>query len=477
MSDEGYTLLPLLVTCHSSLLFGYNSLRMNRKPQLFGTDGVRGVAGNYPLDRETVYRLGAALGAVLRRSESGPPLRVLLGEDTRESSPWISRLLAAGLMSSGAEVVYAGVITTPGVAFLTRHHGFAAGIVVSASHNPYHDNGIKVLSGAGMKLAEAVELEVERELAGASTDAGAEQTIEVDPSLLRDYVEHLARLVEERSWVAPRRLVIDCANGAASHVVPALIERLGIEATVLHAHPNGQNINLSCGSLHPQQMAEETRAEQADLGVAFDGDADRAIFATPDGHTVDGDHVLYAVAPFLHRQGLLRGKAVVGTSMTNLGLEVALARLGISLRRTAVGDKYVLDEMLRSGINLGGEPSGHIIFSDISLAGDGLITLLEVLRVVAATGEPLPALIRGLKQFPQIIRNVPVRARQPLDSFPAVTRAIEACRRDFGDRGRTVVRYSGTEPLVRVMVEGEEARDVEHHAAEIAGAIQQALGV
>jgi phosphoglucosamine mutase len=449
---------------------------MNGKPQLFGTDGLRGVAGEYPLDRGTVYKLGSALSAVLRRSDEGRLLRVLVGEDTRESSAWISRLLASGLTSGGAEVVYAGVITTPGVAFLTRHHRFAAGIVVSASHNPYNDNGIKVLSGAGSKLTEAVELDIERELAEMGADAVAEQTLEVDTSLLRDYVERLASLVEERSWVAPPRLVIDCANGAASHVVPSLLHRLGIKATVLHAQPNGRNINLHCGSMHPEFMAQATRTGQADLGVAFDGDADRAIFATPDGRTVDGDHVLYAVAPFLQRQNLLKGGAVVGTSMTNLGLELALARLGIGLKRAQVGDKYVLEEMLRSGINLGGEPSGHIIFSDVSLAGDGLITLLEVLRVVAATGEPLQALVHGFKPFPQIIRNVRVRTKQPLDSIPEVTTAIEACRRDFGDRGRTVVRYSGTEPLVRVMVEGEVARDVEHHAAEIAGAIRHALG-
>jgi phosphoglucosamine mutase len=450
---------------------------MKGKPQLFGTDGVRGVAGEYPLDRDTVGKLGIALSRVLRRPGGRRPLRVLLGEDTRESSSWISRLLASGLKSAGAEIVYAGVITTPGVAFLTHHHHFAAGIVVSASHNPYDDNGIKVFSGAGVKLAEAVELEIERELEKIGTDTVAEQALEADPSLLRDYVERLASLVEGGSGVAPRHLVIDCANGAASHVVPPLLDRLGISASVFHAQPSGQNINLHCGSLHPESMAKETHLRRADLGVAFDGDADRAIFATPDGRIVDGDHVLYAVAPFLQRQNLLKGESVVGTWMTNLGLEIGLARVGIGLKRVAVGDKYVLEEMLRSGINLGGEPSGHIIFSDISLAGDGLITLLEVLRVVAATGQSLQALVGGLKQFPQVIRNVRVKARQPLDSIAEVTTAIEACRRDFGDRGRTVVRYSGTEPLVRVMVEGEIAREVEHHAAEIAGAVRQALGV
>jgi phosphoglucosamine mutase len=450
---------------------------MSEKPQLFGTDGVRGVAGQYPLDRQTVRRLGAALGVVLGKSAAARPLRVLLGEDTRESSPWISRALAAGLKSRRVEVTYAGVLTTPGVAYLMSHHGFAAGIVVSASHNPYVDNGIKVFSSAGTKLPEQVELEIERELAEVGSDGAAEPALPGDTSLLTDYVERLASLVARGPWVAPERLVVDCAHGASSYVVPPLLARLGIRGRVLNAEPNGRNINLQCGSLHPEQMAEETRNSGADLGVAFDGDADRAIFATRDGRIADGDHVLYAFAPFFQRQNLLTGGAVVGTLMTNLGLEIALAGEGIGLKRAPVGDKYVLEEMLRSGINLGGEPSGHIIFSDISLAGDGLVTLLEVLRVVAATGEPLEELVRGLKQFPQIIRNVRVRTKQPLDSIPEVMAAIAACERDFGDRGRTVVRYSGTEPLARVMVEGEEAGVVEHHAARIAGAISNALGV
>jgi len=457
--------------------------RMNVKPRLFGTDGLRGVAGRYPLDRQTVSRLGAALGAVLAGEVSTRPLCVLLGEDTRESSSWISRTLAAGLKQGGAEVVYAGVITTPGVAFLTRQRGFAAGVMVSASHNPYEDNGIKILSRSGMKLSESLEVAIERGLgqdqSGQTGDA-AEREIESalapDPTLLSDYLTHLASLLPSAIRLSGTRLVVDCAHGSASHVAPELARQLGIEARILNAEPDGRNINLQCGSLHPQKMAEETRRSGADLGVAFDGDADRAIFSTHEGRIADGDHVLYATAPHFKRRGTLKGDAVVGTLMTNLGLELALARQGIGLKRTAVGDKYVLEEMLRSGINLGGEPSGHIIFSDISLAGDGIITLLQVLRLLAETGEPLGGLVRELKPFPQVIRNVWVREKRALDSIPEVAHAVAECRSEFGDRGRAVVRYSGTERLARVMVEADDAEAVRRHAARIAGAIESVLG-
>jgi len=452
---------------------------MARKPQLFGTDGVRGVAGHYPLDRETIWKLGRALGAVLGKEGAGRPLRVVLGEDTRESSAWISRALAGGLESSGTEASYAGVITTPGVAFLARRHGFAAGVVVSASHNPFEDNGIKILSSAGMKLPEAVELEIEHALS-ASASAGRqmpESSLVAVPQLLDDYTDYLLSLVPRGTSWARYRLVVDCAHGAASAVAPRLLKRLGIGARVLHAAPNGRNINLDCGSLHPEIMAQETRAFHADLGVAFDGDADRAIFATHLGRIADGDHVLYACGLHLHQRGRLKGPCVVGTLMTNLGLELALAEHGIALRRTAVGDKYVLEEMLRSGVNLGGEPSGHVIFSHISLAGDGLITLLQVLRLLDETGKSLEELVSGLKQFPQIIRNVRVRKKPPLGSIPEIAEAITACQRHFGQRGRVVVRYSGTERLARVMVEAEEAEAVERHAARIAAAIHSALGV
>ncbi len=450
---------------------------MSNKPRFFGTDGIRGVAGSFPLDRTMAGKIGRAVGRVLRASSGAP--RVLLGQDTRESGEWISRRLAAGLRAEGAEVTYAGVITTPGVAFLTRHHGFDAGTVVSASHNPYEDNGIKVLTRTGMKLSEDVELEIERaiEQLGAAGAELPDSPLEVKPGLLEDYLQFLSGLVPTGRNFHGYRLVVDCAHGAASRVAPALFARLGIEARILHAEPNGRNINLQCGSLFPQTLQAAAQSLGADLGVAFDGDADRAIFATRAGRIVDGDHVLFGVAPFLAQRGLLKGGAVVGTLMTNLALELALGRHGLALKRTAVGDKYVLEEMLRSSLNLGGEPSGHLIFADVSLAGDGFITLLYVLWLLSESGLDLDTLVRGYRPFPQTIRNVRVREKQPLESVAAIAQAIRECRSALGERGRVVVRYSGTEPLARVMVEAEDAATVEFHTARIAGAIDAALGL
>jgi phosphoglucosamine mutase len=452
---------------------------MSTKPKLFGTDGIRGIADQPPLDRATVWRIGRALGIYLGKTAATQPVRALLGEDTRESSAWISRTLAAGLRSSGVEVVYAGVITTPGVAFLTHHHGCGAGVVVSASHNPYEDNGIKILSAAGMKLQESAEAEIERELerGDAVAPEGAAAPLQPAPQLLDDYLDHLQSLAPQANRLSAYRLVVDCGHGAASRVIPPLMRRLGIEAHVLHAVPDGRNINWGCGSLHPASMAEATKSFAADLGVAFDGDADRAIFATREARIADGDHVLFGIAPFFQQRGMLKGGAVVGTLMTNFALELALARHGIALKRTAVGDKYVLELMLRGGINLGGEPSGHIIFADLSLAGDGIITLLQVLRLLAETQQPFEELVREFKPFPQIIRNVRVRNKPPLEAIPEVARAIAECCAEFGEQGRVVVRYSGTEPLARVMVEAIQAEVVERHAARIAGAIESALGV
>ena len=446
------------------------------RPELFGTDGIRGVAGQYPLDHATVLKLGSALGTVLKNSSH--PVRVVLGKDTRESNEWISLTLSSGLASTGAEVVDAGIITTPGIAFLTRQHAFSAGVMVSASHNPYQDNGIKIFSPAGTKLAEAQELEIETLLrALANLPPVGENTAQAVPGYLEGYVEHLLSLIPAGLDFSRYRLVVDCAHGAASRVAPMLLARIGVNAHTLNAEPNGRNINLHCGSLHPEMMAETTRAFAADLGVAFDGDADRAIFATPEGRLADGDHVIYAIAPFLARHGELKGAGVVGTLMTNLALELALAQQGIGLKRTPVGDKYVLEEMLRSEISLGGEPSGHLIFSDLSLAGDGMLTLLQVLRLLAETAQPFDDLLREYQPFPQLIRNVRVREKPPLESIPSVAKAIADCGLALGARGRVVVRYSGTEPLARVMVEGADALAVEEHTTRIAAAIESALGM
>jgi len=417
-------------------------------------------------------------------------VRVALGQDTRESGNWIARRVSGGLRSAGAQVVEAGVIPTPGLAFLTRHHGFSAGVAISASHNPYEDNGIKVLSNRGTKFSESMERDIEAELARAGFDGPEDYSLPLEgeisaattpafpaaPHLLEDYLDRLLQLTPADLGFSQYRLVVDCANGAAYRVAPELLSRLGIEAHILHAEPNGRNINLGCGSLHPHAMVGITKSLSADLGVAFDGDADRAVFATREGKLIDGDYILSIMAPYLKRRGMLKGSAVVGTLMTNQALEINLAGQGIGLKRSAVGDKYVLEEMVRSGINLGGEPSGHIIFADLALAGDGIITLLEVLRVLAETGQPFEELTRAFKPFPQIIQNVRVKKKVPLESIPEVNRTIAECRREIGEQGRVVVRYSGTEPLARVMVEAAEAGMVKRHAARIAQAIDFALG-
>jgi phosphoglucosamine mutase len=446
--------------------------------KLFGTDGMRGKAGHFPLDQETVFKFGKAVGVLLQKVNSDGQPQVVLGEDTRESGRQISRVLAAGIRSTGTRLFYAGVITTPGVAFLTRHHGFTAGIMVSASHNPYYDNGIKVFSNSGLKLSEAQELEIEQTIERDQAGNGPHQhqDLSAEPEFIRQYVVYLRGLLPPDLPLPREPLVVDCANGSASRVVPLLLKEVGIHARILNAVPDGRNINLDCGSLYPVSMAREAQAASACLGVAFDGDADRAIFATRDGHIADGDHVLYAAAPYYERLQKLKGHAVVGTLMTNLALEHALARRGIGLKRAAVGDRYVLEEMLRSGYNLGGEPSGHIIFADISLAGDGIITLLKVLRILGETGASFTETVSGLKQYPQVIRNVPVREKRPLESIPEVAQTIEACSNELGDAGRIFVRYSGTEQLARVMVEAQNAAAVEHCAARITRSIEAAIG-
>ncbi|HEX5483974.1 MAG TPA: phosphoglucosamine mutase [Terriglobia bacterium] len=449
---------------------------MLRKPQLFGTDGVRGVAGRFPLDSETVGKLGRALGLILMRENSSSRPEVLLGEDTRESSPWIALRLAGGLRASGVDVAHAGVITTPGAAFLTRHHGFAAGVMISASHNPFGDNGIKVLSSAGTKLPESLELEIEETLENLPDSEISEPDLKSSPALLDEYLKFLESLVPASNHLSRFRFVVDCANGASSAVAPEFLRRLGVQTRILNAEPDGRNINRECGSLYPRQMAAETQSFQADLGVAFDGDADRAIFATRAARVLDGDYVIFAMAPFLQSQNALKGGAVVGTLMTNLGLELALKKRAIGVKRTPVGDKFVLEEMLRSGINLGGEPSGHIIFSDVSIAGDGMVTFLEMLRLLSETGASADELMKGYRPFPQLIRNVRVKEKPALESVPEVAEALAHCRAELGDQGRVVLRYSGTEPLARVMVEGEDAATVEHHTAEIATAIERTIG-
>jgi phosphoglucosamine mutase len=446
--------------------------------QLFGTDGIRGVAGEYPLDPRTTQAIGMALGRLAARL--GPNPEVILGIDTRESGPGIAAHVAGGLASAGARARMAGLITTPGVAYLTRTDSFVAGVMISASHNPYQDNGIKVFGHSGYKLPDEQEHELEAEIF-ALLESGVKPsplTLEEDPGLDLRYLEALVSTFGRS--LGGLRIVVDCANGAATKLAPALFERLGARVEAIHCEPDGRNINLNCGALHVDTLREAVLARHAEIGVALDGDADRAIFVSRSGKIVDGDGILLLTARFLLSRGELTGPGgqptVVSTVMSNLGLEKALARDGIRMPRSAVGDKYVLEEMLRTGAVLGGEQSGHLIFHRYATTGDGLLTTLRVLEVMLESGEGLDELTRDLDRYPQRLINIRVREKAPLTELPGVVEEIRAAEAAVGDTGRILVRYSGTELLARVMVEAADGRHVEEHASRISAAIQRAIG-
>ncbi len=442
--------------------------------ELFGTDGIRGVAGEYPLDPATVHAFGMALGAGLRRRS--PDAGVLIGMDTRESGPWMAAQVAAGLARHGVRAVSAGVITTPGVAWLTRRDdAFAAGVMISASHNPYRDNGLKVFGHSGYKMPDAEEHEMEQEIfRHAGEAAGDAPAPAPDAALAERYLEYLASTAPVP--LAGMRVMLDCGNGAAYQLGPALLRRLGARVEAICCEPNGRNINLGCGALHVEGLRAAVVESGADAGVAFDGDADRAIFVARSGAIIDGDAVLLIAARALQAAGALNGGPVVATVMSNLGLERALQHEGISMLRTPVGDKYVLEEMLRAGSVLGGEQSGHVIFRQFATTGDGLLTALRILEIARAAGTGLEELTAGLHIYPQRLRNVRVRERRAIEEMPGVTRAIEECRLAFGPAGRVLVRYSGTEPLARVMVEGPDTARVEEFTGRIAAAIESEIG-
>jgi phosphoglucosamine mutase len=441
--------------------------------QLFGTDGIRGVAGEYPLDPATVHAFGVALGSDLRRASADAA--VLIGMDTRESGPWIAAQVAAGLAQQDVRAVSAGVITTPAVAYLTRSGSFTAGVMISASHNPYQDNGIKVFGHSGYKLPDEEEHAVEQEIfRHAGELPGPPLPMAPDPLLAERYLDYLASAVT--GAFDGMRIVLDCGNGAAYRLAPALFRRLGADVRAICCEPNGRNINLDCGALHVEPLREAVLESKADLGVAFDGDADRAIFAAGNGQIVDGDAVLLIAARALLAAGKLDGGLVVATVMSNLGLERALERDGIGLLRTPVGDKYVLEEMVRAGAVLGGEQSGHVIFRQFATTGDGLLTALRVLEIARNADAGLEALTAGLEIYPQRLVNVRVRERRALEELAAVAQEIEECQREFGSSGRVLVRFSGTEPLVRVMVEGPDLKRVDEYTNRIAVAIRNEIG-
>jgi phosphoglucosamine mutase len=448
--------------------------------KLFGTDGIRGIAGQSPLDPATIHAVGLALAHHLGNSP-----RVLIGQDTRESSDWIAAALTAGLTTGGATVESAGVITTPAVAFLAREHNFSAGIVISASHNPWQDNGIKLFGADGYKLPDSTELAIEAEIfrhLASSTDNLQPATCNLQPNEAdrAEYIRFLLAAVPNLS-LDGRRIVIDCANGAASAIAPQLFAELnsngGGEVILSHVTPNGRNINENCGALHAAVVAAEVVKHKASMGITFDGDADRALFADEHGKVVNGDAVLLLAARDLAAQGLLTNSTVVATTMSNMGLEAALKRSQIKMLRAPVGDKYVLEQMLATGAALGGEQSGHIIFTGRSTTGDGLLTALLLLDIVHRSGQTLAQLTADLKTFPQIIVNVHVREKRPLDSIPTVAAAIAAAELALADSGRVVIRYSGTEALARVMIEAESEPLMRHHATAIANAIRTELGI
>lgn len=447
--------------------------------KLFGTDGIRAVAGVAPLDATTIYAIGMALGHSLKASFSDR--RVLLGADTRESGDWIAAVVAAGLERSGAEVTSAGVITTPAIAYLTRKHGFAAGIVISASHNPWQDNGIKIFGSDGYKLADATELRMEEEIFRhldglVAPDPASLPAPKIDPRLRQEYQEFLLAAVPGLDLTG-LKLVIDCANGAASAIAPELFSSLGGDITLAHITPNGRNINDHCGALHPKVVAAETKASGASMGITFDGDADRALFADANGNVVNGDAILLLVGRDLQQKKLLTGNLVVATTMSNMGLEAALKRSGIRMLRAPVGDKYVLELMQQQNAALGGEQSGHILFPHLATTGDGLLTALVVLELVQRSGKSLAELCADLKVFPQVIVNVRVKEKRPLEEIATVAATIRAAEEELKESGRVVIRYSGTEALARVMIEAESEEAMRRHADAIANAIRKELGV
>jgi len=444
---------------------------------LFGTDGIRGIAGESPLDPRTTFAVGRALGIYLARQHTS--LHVVIGMDTRESGPRIAESVAAGLESAGATAESAGIITTPGIAYLARTRDFAAGIVISASHNPWQDNGIKIFGHDGFKFSDAAEMEIEsiifNELNGSTEPPAILAPLHHDSSLDHDYAEWLLAHVGAR--MGGIRAVIDCANGAAVDLAPEVFDRAGLRAVFTHNQANGRNINQDCGALHPQVVAGEVKLRALDVGICFDGDADRVLFADAEGKVVNGDALLLLAAREMKSRNALKGDLVVATTMSNMGLEAALKRSGIKMLRAPVGDKYVLEEMNKTSATLGGEQSGHILFRDgDATTGDGLLTALRILQIIARSGKSLGELLSDFRVFPQTIQNIRVREKKPLKEIPTVAEAIAVAESALGGNGRVVVRYSGTEKLARVMVEAESEALVRKFADSISGAIRASIG-
>jgi phosphoglucosamine mutase len=447
---------------------------------LFGTDGIRGEAGKFPLDLPTITTIGFSLASHLAERE--PNTEIIIGRDTRESGELIERALIEGANKAGVKSLSAGVITTPGVAFLTRKHRASAGVVISASHNPYQDNGIKIFAPSGEKMDDSVERMIEAdvfaktELPDSTQSDPASTSREIQDKLRQEYLSFLTDEIGSNLSLEGLTMVVDCANGASSDLAPTLFTRLGAKVKAINAAPDGQNINRDCGSLHIDSLRQKVGGERADLGVAFDGDADRSLFVDNKGNFIDGDATLWALAANLQSHGKLNGNTVVATVMSNIGLEIALRSAGIQLVRTDVGDKFVLEELLKLGASLGGEQSGHIILPELSLAGDGMITALCLLRALCDSRKTFAEMFDGFKQYPQILVNVRVREKVPFADLPSVQTAVMEVEELLSQQGRLLLRYSGTEPLARVMIEGEHQHQIEEYAGRIARVIENEIG-
>ena len=447
--------------------------------KLFGTDGVRGVANEEPMTPETVVKLGRA-AAYLFKTKAGRH-KIVIGKDTRLHGYMLECALTSGICSMGVDVLLVGPLPTPGIAFITRSVRADAGIVISASHNPFEDNGIKFFSGEGLKLPDDMERRIELLIASGEIDRIRPRAAELGKAYrINDaagrYIEFAKGTVPKGVAFHGLKVVIDCAHGATYKVAPAIFRELGATVIPLNIQPNGVNINDGCGSLYPEVVSEAVLKHKADVGVSHDGDGDRAILVDETGAVLDGDHLLAILALDLKSRGVLRSDTVVGTVMSNVGLDLCLKEAGIAVVRAPVGDRYVLEEMLRHGVNLGGEQSGHIVFLDHNTTGDGVVTALQLLALMAKHQKPLSQLRRCMTAVPQVLLNVRVAEKQDFESLPAVQAAIANAEAQLDGGGRVLVRYSGTEPVARVMVEGRDAEQVERLARSIARAVEKELG-
>ncbi len=448
--------------------------------KLFGTDGIRGRANDYPMTAEMAVRVGRSVTAILKGPGAHP--KIIVGRDTRISGDMLEAAVVAGVCSAGGNALLAGVIPTPGIAFLTSSLGAAAGIVVSASHNPYHDNGIKIFNRDGFKLSDATETEIERriladDIASRSQDVPETGTTHSIEDALRRYKAFLKGALPDKRPLSGLNVVLDCANGATCRVAPEVFVELGAEINCIGIQPDGTNINDRCGSEHPQDLIASVLESQADVGLAFDGDGDRLIAVDETGAILSGDNILAICAKAMHQKGTLRNNIVVSTVMSNMGLGAALKQMGIAHKRSAVGDRQVMQKMVATGAVLGGEDSGHMIFGDCHTTGDGILTALRLLEAMQSEGRVLSDLKRIMKTFPQVLINVAVREKPEIEKIPEIVAAIQSVEAQLGKRGRVLVRYSGTQPLCRVMVEGPVEAETKRYCKQLSELINNKIGL